>query len=593
MVPYPRWTRLLVPLLCLWLLSASCVTRATPQAPTGVPAATGTSAYTTPSPTVQQPETGGTLIVALPAEPDSLNFTLARTAVARWVLSTVDARMVRIAGDGSLQAQLLSSVPTIDNGGITDNGQVYKLHFRDGLQWSDGEPLDARDFLFTWRTITDPAYPAASRAGWDLIQGVEISDDRLTAVVRLRQPSAAFFDDVIAGSTDTGGGFLLPEHVLGDLPVAEIPSSLYSGDKHVGSGPFEVAKWTPGEQLVVERNSRFAGTRARLDRIVFRPMPNPRQALGYLTTGEVDVAVRLPESSLAEVAQVAEAAVLVTPRAGVIESYAFNLDDPNDLARPHPIFSDPAVRQAIAFGFNRQAVAANTLLGHAKVAITPLDQSPWASQDLAPYPFDPEKAVRLLDAAGWRVQSDGIRAKGGTRLSFSLTTVLGDAPGAALRRQVQDAFVSDMRAIGIQVIPRNYTSQEITDPAGILATRRFDMIDLSGERVLDPSSLAWRFGSASVPTPQHPGGGNVMGYRNAVVDQLINQQAGAADPATRRSLLNNLQRRIYEDLPLIPLYDLLEIDVARQYVQGLNPGSASGLWWNPEEWWVDRKGATP
>lgn len=588
----PRWVRVAALVLILWTGLSAC-TGTLNQVTETPPAATETVAPEPDGSPTTPAESGGSLIVGLLQEPNSLNPTLAVNPAARWVLSVLDARLVRLREDGTPEAQLLSEVPTLENGGISVDGLTYTLRFRPELAWSDGEPVTAEDFSFTWHTIMDPDYPAASRAGWEQIEAVAVSDDRLTATVTLRQPWAAFMDQVVIGTSNNSAGLLLPSHLLAHVPPAEIPTNPYGMDKHVGTGAFQLVKWEPGEQIVVEGNPHFGGSKALLDRIVFHFLPEAREAVDSVSTGEADLVVRLPEASLADLAQLTNVAVTTTPRAGAVETYAFNLNDPRDLNQPHPIFADPAVREAITLAFNRHAIVANLLQSQTTVGISPLDYSVWAADDLMPYPFDPEKAARLLDEAGWRLGPDGVRVRDGVRLSFTHVSMEGDDPTAALRRQIQEEFVLDMQDVGIEVREQSATREQLAGPTGILATRQFDMIALPGDPPLDPETLAWRFGSEGIPSRADPDGGNVMGYRNATVDRLLTEQARAVSPEERRAALEEIQHCIAEDLPLIPLYARLEIDVAQDYVGGLEPGSMSGLWWNPEAWWVDRKSAVP
>lgn len=584
--------RVVFPLLMLWVVTAACLgvqPGPGPESPTPATATAGPAPSAIPSPTEATPESGGSLIIAIPEEPETLNVTLTEQLAARWVISTLDARLIRVREDGTLEPQLLAEVPTVENGGISADGRVYTLKFRPELQWSDEEPLDAWDFRFTWQTITNPAYPAVDRRGWDEIESVEISDDDLTATVRLREPSLTFVEEVLAGTSDNGRGFLLPMHLLADLSPQEIPEADYGGEKHIGSGPFKVARWVEGEQLIVERNGAFAGDTPRLDRIIFRFAEDARQAIAYLTTGEVDVAVDLPETALPDLVQVPNTTYLLTPRAGSVEAFGFNFNDPTDLTQPHPLFADPAVRHAIVLGFDRQAVVDDLLLGQTRVAGSLLDNTPWRASDLTPLPFDPERARQTLDAAGWTVQPDGVRARDGVRLSFTHSTLRGDDPIAVLHQEIQELFIADMQAIGIEVQPRNYTASGFEGPNGVLATRAFDLIDLPTGQRGGVEQLIWRYSSAAIPTPQQPNGGNVMGYSNPTVDRLLAAQAQEFDPARRQELLDEVQHMIQDDMPIIPIYDHLEIDVARRYVQGLEPGSLSGLWWNPEAWWVNRK----
>ena len=590
MVASRCWTRVIFPLLCLTLILPGCTVRG--GTATTSPEATATiNAVPSADPTPATPETGGSLIIAIPEEPDTLNFTLTDQRAARWVISSLNARLIRVRGDGTLEPQLLGDIPTLENGGITEDGRVYTLRFREGLRWSDGEPLDARDFQFTWHTITNPAYPAVDRSGWEQIESVEVSTDFLTATVRLREPSASFLETVLAGSGANSAGLLLPAHALEDTAPQDIPNSGFGKETYVGSGPFRLDRWTEGEQLVVERNEHFVGPEPLLERIVLRFVSDPRQAITYLTTGEVDLAVDLPETALPDLAQAPNASYLLTPRGGAVASYAFNLNNPGALDQPHPIFSDPAVRLAIALGFDRNRIVKELLFDQTTVGITPLDHTPWQDPSLTAYPFDPVQAARVLDAAGWTVQPDGIRARDGVRLSFTHTTTLGEDPDSVLRRQIQEAFIEDMRAIGIEVQPYNYPLVQIEGPRGVRATRRFDMIDLIDERRGGPEKLVRLFSSDTIPTAANPTGGNVMGYVNISADHLLVAQARELNHTERSRLIDRVQRQVHEDVPLIPIYAHLEIDVSRRYVQGLDPGPVAGLWWNPEEWWVNRSEA--
>jgi ABC-type transport system substrate-binding protein len=137
-----------------------------------------------------EPEEGGSLIVSIPEEPDSLNFSLTTNPSAQWILSTVDARMIRINADNEYESQLLREVPTLENGGISEDGLTYTIRFLPDITWSDGEPVDARDFRFTWETLTNADYPAARLRGWALIEDVTVSSDNMSAVIRLRNPSS-------------------------------------------------------------------------------------------------------------------------------------------------------------------------------------------------------------------------------------------------------------------------------------------------------------------------------------------------------------------------------------------------------------------
>lgn len=598
MLPSSRSLRTALLIFTLLLLIPACVVSSSTSTP--MPSATSipnpSSPTSIPLTPTAKPDKGGTLVAALPAEPDTLNFTLSDQPSTLDALSVLDSRMIRVRSDGTLDPQLLTQVPTKENGGISANALTWVLHFRPDVEWSDEEVLDGRDFRFTWKTITNPSYPALSRAGWEDISSIALSADYLTATLTLTRPSGTLLETILAGGGGSTAGFLLPEHLFTEVPVAEIARSSYGDTGHVGSGPFKIAKWSEGDQIVAERNDHFFGPQARLDRIVLRFQSDTRTVMTNLSTGELDLGVDLSETSVVDLHQIQNINAEITPKAGDVEMISLNLDDPSNLAMPHPVLSDLAVRQALIYGFNRQRIVDDILLGQSSVAITPLDYTQWSDDSLKPYPFDPNKARQLLDAAGWIAQSDGVRAKGTVRLSFRLTVEQGDEPQAVLGQRIAKQFVSDMAAIGIQVQEVAVPGTQLNANAqsgGIIINRSFDAIDLNKDQRSGVLQFKVQFNSNSIPGPNNPGGRNISGYRSAATDSSLDALNSTADPQAQMNLLATAQRAIYHDLPVIPIYDHFEVDASRSYVNGLKGGPVSGLWWNTEEWWINHDEAAP
>lgn len=568
--------------------------RSVPPVATATPGATATPVPATPvrtddvpspTPTEEAPTQGGTLVIGVPAEPDVLNFSLASSPVSFWILSCLDARLIRIRDDNTLEPQLLADVPTLANGGISPDGLTYTLRFRSGLTWSDGDPLDGRDFVFTWHVLTNPVYPANARAGWELIQSAELSDDYLTVTVRLKQPAASFLEDVVLGIGERPSGFILPAHLFTEVPPAELVTSPYGATGHVSSGPFVVVDWQPGEHLTLERNPLYHLDDVRLDRIVFRFVPDERELLTQLASGELDLAVGLPEWAIAELHAQPELTVLTVPRGGAVMSFFVNLSDPADPNRPHPVLSDPRVRRALLLGFDRAELVDELFLGLVPVADSLLDNSLWQAAPVDAAPFDPDRARRLLDEAGWHAGPDGVRMRDGRPLQLTLAVDANAERDLALKRQIAAAFAEEMRVLGIDVhvVP-------LTAPA---ADRQYDLFLCWCDRRLTPSDLVALFHSAHIPTSEEPSAGNVTGYRNATVDALLARQAVTLDLAERRAAIAAIEAQLLEDLPVVPVYVHVDLIAARGHVKGIAPGPMTGIWWNPESWGVSPPEASP
>ena len=165
------------------------------------------------------------------------------------------------------------------------------------------------------------------------------------------------------------------------------------------------------------------------------------------------------------------------------------------------------------------------------------------------------------------------------RLTFTNTTLDGDDPQAMLRRRIQEQLIHDLAAVGIQVVPRNLPA---ADFAAALSARSFESVDLWNDARAGVAQFIWLFSSGV------SGGGNIMGYHSATVDQALASAATAGSAELRRRFLDLAQTQVHADLPVIALFAHQEIDASRTHVHGLDPGPRSGLWWNVETWWLER-----
>jgi ABC-type transport system substrate-binding protein len=173
--------------------------------------------------------------------------------------------------------------------------------------------------------------------------------------------------------------------------------------------------------------------------------------------------------------------------------------------------------------------------------------------------------------------------------------VAGDDARSTLRQRIQRGFIQDMDVLGMAVTARTVPSTEMdpeASPNGIVARRSFDVLEVENNQRSGLVEYRARFTTAGIPTAALPTGLNLMGFSNAIVDQAFADLSRTLDGDQRRALLDRIQETIYTQIPVVPIYTHLEIDAARAYVQGLDPGPTSGLWWNVEDWWVDKERAT-
>jgi peptide/nickel transport system substrate-binding protein len=256
------------------------------------------------------------------------------------------------------------------------------------------------------------------------------------------------------------------------------------------------------------------------------------------------------------------------------------LHDPNweaavvNLRRP--LFADVRVRQALEYGLNRGEMV--RLGWHGMAALIGSDQPPVSSvyaADVAPYPYDPGRAGRLLDAAGWRLGTDGLRHKGNQTLSISYSTTFNNP----WRHLDEAEALADYERIGVQLVIRNYPASVFA--SSILPNGNFDLAEIVVNTGLDPDDTA-SFGSHFTP----PEGNNYGAYSNPEFDRLAGEELATVDPAQRIAIFHRMQQILHDELPALWLYSPYDLAAAGTRVHNYSPGPYSLDTWNAWQWWV-------
>jgi peptide/nickel transport system substrate-binding protein len=193
----------------------------------------------------------------------------------------------------------------------------------------------------------------------------------------------------------------------------------------------------------------------------------------------------------------------------------------------------------------------------------------------------------LLEETGWKVGSDGIRAKGGQRFSFTHSTYTGDQ----LLENVQLFVQRNLRDVGVEMKIKNValaTAFASYQAGGTWSTGQYEMGGwFHGLRNPDPD-LSFRFHSGQIPSPSNPAGSQWYHYSNPQVDKLFDQQANIFDPAERKKVIDEIQRLIYEDYPVIYLYDFTSIYAVKSTLKNFQPHAWGNFYWNIWQWELQR-----
>ncbi len=514
---------------------------------------------------VDSPRRGGTVVDGFFEEPSRLIPNTDFIAFSIMVQEAIFAPLFYSDDRGALHPGLAAAIPTVGNGGISRDGRAYTFRLRPGLQWSDGAPLDARDVDYSWRTWTTKGLIVNSTAGFDHIKSADVSPDHLSITFHLTSPYAPFLavwvDQVMP----------LPQHVLGKLTAMALNTSRFTLQPTVASGPFMVAARKTGDSITVVRNPRYyraAEGLPYLDKIVFKIIPDQVALANALAAHEVDCAWFLDISQLDRYRRIAGYTTIAST-APNFEQGLLNLKN--------PILQDVRVRQALEYGLNRDAMIKDVWKGTALPLGSDIAPTSFAyAPRVKPYPYDPAKAGRLLDAAGWKLGTDGRRRKNGKTLILRYSTTARNP----WRAQDELIALQNYQDLGIDLRIVNYPSD--TFFGSIFPKGDFDIGEWENGLVYDPSiTISSYFKGNQIP----PGGSNYGRYSSPSYDKLIAAEESTTDLARRKAIFAQMQQQMHDDLPALWLYDPPVLDSHANTLHNYAPAPYGYETWNSWAWW--------
>jgi peptide/nickel transport system substrate-binding protein len=525
-IPKRRCFRALSLLILGSLLLMSCAAPAAPAAP----AASGDAASQAPAASAEGDRKIATFIFT--QEFDSLNPLYTNMWFSAITLQIWNAFAWDYDENNELKPVLAAELPTVENGGISEDGRVITFTLRDGVQWSDGEPITSADFVFTYEMIINPANAVNAISPYDKIESVEAPDER-TVVTTFAEPYAPWPAQLWTG--------ILPEHIL--RPVFEAEGTLDTAEWNqaptVGAGPYVFAEWESGSYVRFVRNENYWGEPPIIDEIFIRFVPDDASQVAALQAGDADLGTFISYADIPSL-QDAGAQILAVP-SGYNEGWYFYLGEDG-----HPAVKDVKVRQALALAFDRYSLVEDLLLGLTQPAATLWDNSPYVDPTIEPWPYDPERANQLLDEAGWiDSNGDGTRDKDGVELVLNFGTTTRE-----IRTDTQAIVQQQLAAVGVGVELLTYDSSIFFGgyaDGGPMATGQLDIGQWSTVASFpDPDSLA--FLCSEIPSDERPAGTNWAANCDEVLDALFQKQATQVDFAERQETFYQITRHIFDNV---------------------------------------------
>jgi peptide/nickel transport system substrate-binding protein len=507
--------------------------------------------------------THGLLRIAGDSKPDNLN-PLIGTQVIDTDLSMFWGSYLFLLNDSfEFIPELATTLPTVANGGVSKDGKTIVYHLRPGVTWQDGVPFTADDVIYSWQQVMNPRNDAGSRQGYDLISKID-EPDKLTLVIHLKRRYAPF---VATFFTMSGTTFcIMPEHLL-DRYV-DLNDVLYNR-LPIGTGPFQVVYNAAGVIKMVANQHYWRGA-PKLREIDYVTAPDDQTALNMVIDHRVDF--------YADAAQALEPQ-LHGIRGATVYLYPFTRFTDIGFNMQRPQLHDVRVRRALAYATDRNQLIDYVTHGVNLPADT--DQPPffWAHTDaVRKYPFNPRLAAVLLDKAGWKMGSDGIRHKDG----LSMTLRMVGISGSSTVTQTETSLKAQWAQAGVNLVIENYTSDKLYGTradGGIEQSGQFDVALEEWANGVDPDE-SQLFLCSFAP----PAGWNIYHYCDPALDRAENDGLSHYARSTRKAAYDRVQAILDDDLPIFVLWFQQRQDVVNIDLKNYRPAPAVSPFWNSWQW---------
>jgi peptide/nickel transport system substrate-binding protein len=489
-----------------------------------------------------------------------------------------------------LRAVLAAELPTRDNGGLAADGKSVTWKLKEGVQWHDGQPFTADDVVFNWAYARDPATAAVTTGSYNTVTVEKI--DQHTVKVSSETPMT-FWADAFVGSN----GMIIPKHLFeaySGSKSREAPTNL----SPVGTGPYLFKDFRPGDLVTGVINPNYHQPhRPYFDAVEMKGGGDATSAArAVLQTGEYDLAwnLQVEDEVLSRLEAAGKGSIRVT-EGGNLEMIQLNSTDPNvevdgersSIKTVHPTLSDPAVRQAISLLVDRESVH-KYIYGRGG-AVTPnvvFNPARFKSSNTS-FEFNVDKAIAVLENAGWKLGSDGIRAKDGKELKYLFQTSTNGP-----RQKTQQIVKQSFKKAGIEVelksvISSVFFSSDVANPDTYPHFYADLQMYTTGPTLPDPQLWLQLFLSTEVAQKSNKWQGrNIPRWRNAEFDTVYKQAAAELDPVKRAALIIKLNDLVITNVVAIPVVTRPSVAAVTKGLQAELSGFDSYIW-DLANWYKD------
>ncbi|PCJ74177.1 MAG: peptide ABC transporter [Rhodobacteraceae bacterium] len=494
--------------------------------------------------------------------------------------------------NGNMVPTLVDEIPTVANGGVSADLTSITWKLSEGLKWSDGSAVTANDVVFTANYCMDPNGGCQQLAKFGDVTGVEALDD-LTVKITFGSAKPFPYGPFVGSTTP-----VLQAAQFANCSGAAAPTCTEANFNPIGTGPFVVSEFRANDTISLTANTEYRDpAKPAFESLTFKGGGDAASAArAVLETGEFDYAWNLQIAP--EILAQMEAKGMGTVLSGfgpLVERLMINLTDPSaslgdarsTVANPHPFMSDIAVRQALSMAIDRPLLVE---VGYGKAGKVTCNVLPSPAIYDSPNNAgcevqDIDGANALLDAAGWAMGSDGVRAKDGVRLSILYQTSTN-----AVRQDFQALIKQWWGQIGVETELKNidaavFFGGDQSSPDTF--QKLFADLEMYANNFdgTDPEAYMGNWKCSEIPSPENAWlGGNMPRYCNADYDALVAEMAGTADIAERARLAIAMNDMLMQSYSIIPLVHRGNVAAAANTLKGVKLNVWDSDLWNVADW---------
>ncbi|MDD3269702.1 MAG: ABC transporter substrate-binding protein [Syntrophomonadaceae bacterium] len=442
-------------------------------------------------------------------------------------------------------------VPALTKSWTLDQAtNTYTFNLRDDVKWHDGKPFTAEDVKFTLETIMNPDNASEIASNYEDITKIEVLD-KTTLKITLKAPNVAMLEYLTIG--------ILPKHLLEGKDIATDKFNQFP----IGTGPYKMASWDKGQSITLVKNKDFYVKEPQIDKVIFKIVEDTKARALQLKSGELDLAQVTPQdlNQFENNKSFTVYNMKTSDYRGIL--YNFN----------NPLFKENReLPNALSYAIDRKAILDSVLLGHGKVAYSPIQVGEYNNPDMEKFDYNPAKAKAALEKAGWKLGQDGIYAKNGRKLTFTVICKEGDR----VRADIANICAQQFKDIGVDMKVAVLSKIDWDNQEAYL---------IGWGSPFDPDDHTYKVFATGK-------GNNYNSYSNAKVDELLTKARATDVKADRLKYYQAFQTELTKDMPYTFITYIDALYVAKPNLHGITPETVLGhhgvgIFWNVADWTID------